>query len=280
MLSGLHPVFTRSRRAVGYVPSVSISVPVISRFGHVADMSMAPPVNSPWPNLYCYPPSMECLRLGVKDNLCGHCSDLGGGNFRLTNAQVRAKSSRCSFCFLHTKHTCGCVTNTPVGVFDRENTCVAVKPFEVGATRAKLERTCKQTALARWSLSGVHSRVQAGLRWGGNTFDDNNLHTGSQQVKNICTLAKYVIPPLTLSASPSPHPRSLHLSQKPLPAGPSQVSVSCTASRGVHTVPPTRGPRAAWLNLAFDRLSQVRKRRDDLNPCQRPLPRQVLGLGA
>mmetsp|Transcript_63551 Transcript_63551/g.151539 ORF Transcript_63551/g.151539 Transcript_63551/m.151539 type:complete len:230 (-) Transcript_63551:254-943(-) len=25
---------------------------------------------------------------------------------------------------------------------------------------------------------------------------------------------------------------------------------------------------------------QVRKRRDDLNPCQRPLPRQVLGLGA
>ncbi|KAJ1488109.1 hypothetical protein T484DRAFT_1784319 [Baffinella frigidus] len=82
------------------------------------DMSMAPPVNSPWPNLYCYPPSMECLRLGVKDNLCGHCSDLGGGNFRLTNAQ-------------------------------------------------------------------------AGLRWGGNTFDDNNLHTGSQQVKNICTLAKF-----------------------------------------------------------------------------------------
>jgi len=35
----------------------------------------------------CSPPTTECLRLGVMDNLCGDCLDLGGGDFKLKNSK-------------------------------------------------------------------------------------------------------------------------------------------------------------------------------------------------
>merc|ERR1719183_439976 len=37
----------------------------------------------PWPQGMCYPRDNTCKALGIKDNLCGKCTSLGGGNFRL-----------------------------------------------------------------------------------------------------------------------------------------------------------------------------------------------------
>jgi len=39
--------------------------------------------DGPWPQGMCYPRDNTCKTLGIKDNLCGKCSSLGGGNFRL-----------------------------------------------------------------------------------------------------------------------------------------------------------------------------------------------------
>ena len=39
--------------------------------------------DGPWPQGMCYPLDNHCKALGIKDNLCGKCSSLGNGNFRL-----------------------------------------------------------------------------------------------------------------------------------------------------------------------------------------------------
>ena len=49
----------------------------------------------------CSPPTTECLRLGVMDNLCGDCLDLGGGDFKLKNSKVishRMAGRGCCLC--------------------------------------------------------------------------------------------------------------------------------------------------------------------------------------
>ena len=71
-----------------------------------------------WPLGFCHERDAECKKLGVTDNLCGKCTALSGGGFRLEEPKM-------------------------------------------------------------------------GLRFGGASFDDNQIGKGSYQAMNICSLAKY-----------------------------------------------------------------------------------------